>query len=91
MHIDRHPMEFVIRTILTEQKAARDKWVDLLSSALFSYRTSIHSTTGCRPCYLFFQFRAKDFLPRPTGEDENIFPNAAKRIAHSRWKHNQRF
>ena len=43
-----------------------------------------------RPVDLFFSFRAKDFLPRPTIQNHQFITDATRNIASRRWQHCKR-
>jgi hypothetical protein len=72
-------------SFLAENNAQRHQWLNFLPSALFSYRSSVHSTTGFRPSDLLFSFKAKDFLPRGKKEcDTIVHEQASRNISRNR-------
>jgi len=81
-----------ILVLLTETNSNRSEWLKYLPTALFNYRTAVHSTTKYRPVDLFFGFRVREFLPLNSVKlDSTIAKDAAKNIAYNRNNSTKRF
>ena len=70
-------------SFMTENGALRNQWLDYLPSALMSYRTGVHSSTGFRPCDLIYSYCVKDFMPRPQASPRK-YQEAALNVARNR-------
>ena len=65
--------------LLTDSNTPRFQWTTKLEYAVFSYRTTIHSTHGFRPVDLFLSFNVRSSLPfRKNGNTNNALPNMIK-------------
>ena len=74
----------IVKCLLTEKNLPNSAWSDVLPSALFAYRNSIHSTTGFKPTDLWFSFKVRDTMPRSDAPSVSNFNKAASNIAMNR-------
>ena len=65
---------------LKDQGLTKFQWIKSLPGVLLDYRTTVHSTTGCRPVDLFFSYKVVGVSPAGERERYNSNENIKKAL-----------